>query len=101
MESPTLENPMKNCFKLQIKKDGPFATLSSKFDSGNMQKAEMAINNTIVITPANDCSGTEFESHSKGWFYFSVSGIPQHTKQKFIIKKMQNLSSQVYMLLNS
>lgn len=69
--------------------------MTSDFDSGNMASAELGLNNCIVITPANDCASSDNPSHSKGWFYFRVSGVPLHTRIKFIIKKMQQLSSQV------
>lgn len=60
-----------------------------------MASAEVGLNSSIIITPANDCAASENPSHSKGWFYFSVLGVPLHTKIKFIIKKMQQLSAQV------
>lgn len=49
----------------------------------------------IIITPAFDCSGTEYVSHAKGWFYFGVKGLPLQTKHKFVIRKMNQLSTQV------
>ena len=85
----------KNVFSLLIRKEGPIVTLSSHFDSGNLAKAETGLNNSIIITPANDCSDTSFPSHSKGWFYFSVSGVPVNSKLKFIIRKMSPMSTQV------
>lgn len=88
-------HPAKTTFKLQLKKDGPIITLNSNFDSGNMALAEVGLNGSIVITPANDCAANETPSHSKGWFYFSVAGVPLHTKVKFAVKKMQQLSAQV------
>lgn len=88
-------SPMKNIFQLPLRKDGPVITLRSDFDSGNMNLAEIGMNGCIVITPGHDCAGTIFESHSKGWFYFSVCGFGIHAKQKFVIKKMQQLSNQV------
>jgi hypothetical protein len=72
-------------------------TINSNFDSGNMAAAEVGLNSSLVITPANDCAASENPSHSKGWFYFSVSGVSLHTKVKFIIKKMQQLSAQVHL----
>jgi hypothetical protein len=60
-----------------------------------MASAEVGLNSSIIITPANDCAASENPSHSKGWFYFSVSGVPLHAKIKFVIKKMQQLSAQV------
>jgi hypothetical protein len=95
MESSSLSHPAKTVIKLQLKKEGPLITLSSSFDSGNMAAAEVGLNSSIVITPANDCATSDNPSHSKGWFYFSVSGVSPHTKVKFIIKKMQQLSTQV------
>jgi len=61
-----------------------------------MAAAELGLNSSIIITPANDCAATQNPSHSKGWFYFSVCGVSIHTKIKFIIKKMQQLSAQVW-----
>lgn len=60
-----------------------------------MAAAELGLNSSIIITPANDCAASQNPSHSKGWFYFSVCGVSIHTKIKFVIKKMQQLSSQV------
>ncbi len=56
----------------------------------------MGLNNSLIITPANDCAGTEYESHAKGWFYFGVTGLPLYSKQKFIIKKMNAMGNQVH-----
>lgn len=95
MEASSFPHPAKNTFKLQLKKDGPIITLTSNFDSGNMALAEAGLNGAIVITPANDCAASQTPSHSKGWFYFSVSGVPLHAKVKFAVKKMQQLSAQV------
>jgi len=55
------------------------------------------MNQSIIITPSNDCGAHNILSHAKGWFYFSVSGVPLHTKIKFIIRKMQQLNGQVKM----
>ncbi len=95
MEASSSSHPAKTTFKLQPKKDGPIITLSSNFDSGNMALAEVGLNGSIIITPANDCAASETPSHSKGWFYFLVSGVSLHTKVKFVVKKMQQLSAQV------
>ena len=48
----------KNIFTLPLRRDGPLITVSSQFDSGNMLKAEIGLNNALVITPANDCVST-------------------------------------------
>lgn len=85
----------KNTFALSLKKDGSVVTLTSNFDSGNMAKAEIGLNQAVVITPAQDCSTSESPSHSKGWFNFSISGAPLQTKLKFVIKKMSPLATQV------
>jgi hypothetical protein len=95
MQSTIPPQTSKNIFKLQLKKEGTPITLSSNFDSGNMGWAEVGLSNSIIITPANDCAASDNPSHSKGWFYFSVLGVPIHTKVKFIVKKMQQLSAQV------
>lgn len=73
-------------------------TINSNFDSGNAGFAEVGFNQSIVITPANDCAGHGLTSHAKGWFHFSVSGVPLSTKIKFIIKKMQQLNGQVFLI---
>lgn len=101
METSQLQNSSKNSFLIPLRKDGPLVTLSSNFDSGNMAKAELGFNNSIVITPAHDCSTSESPSHSKGWFHFSVSGVPHQTKVKFIIKKMSPMSTLVWLFLFS
>ena len=88
----------KNTFAFSIRKQGPIVTVNSNFDSGNCAKAEVGLNHAIVITPANDCSTTSSPSHAKGWFYFSVSGVPLHSKVKFIIKKMSPMATQVYQM---
>lgn len=52
---------MKNVFTLIIKKEAQNEVIiRSNFDSGNVNKAELGINNIIIITPAHDCAGTEF-----------------------------------------
>lgn len=99
MEASSFPHPAKTTFELQLKKDGPIIMLSSNFDSGNMALAEVGLNGSILITPANDCAANETPSHSKGWFYFSVVGVPLHAKVKFVVKKMQQLSAQVPFLI--
>lgn len=98
MESNQATVGPKNTFSLTIKKDGAVLTLSSSFDSGNMAKAEIGLNQAIIITPAQDCATSENPSHSKGWFHFSVSGVPSQTKLKFVVKKMSPLATQVFAL---
>ena len=95
MEPQYSENPGKNLFTLQTRKDGPSYVIRSNFDSGNIGRLEIGLNSAIVITPANDCMGTEFESHSKGWFYFAFSGHQVGSKIKYVIKRMNQLGSQV------
>jgi hypothetical protein len=51
---PPLTN--KNIFSLPLRKDEPPITISSQFDSGNMLRAEIGLNNALIITPANDCT---------------------------------------------
>ena len=87
---------MKKLFRLLLpNQPSSLITIRSDFDSGNIEKAELGINNMIVLTPAHDCSGTIFESHAKGWFYFAVKGVSTHSKQKFVVKRMTQLSTQV------
>lgn len=50
--------PMKNTFKVQLNKDSAPIYFSSMFDSGNMEKLELGPNNSIILTPAHDCSGS-------------------------------------------
>ena len=88
----------KNTFFLPMRRDGPLLTINSNFDSGNCTKAEIGLNHAIVITPAQDCSTSSSPSHSKGWFYFSVSGVPLHSKLKFVIKKMSPMATQVLLI---
>ena len=88
----------KNTFSLPMKREGPLLTINSNFDSGNCAKAEIGLNHAIVITPAHDCSTSSSPSHSKGWFYFSVSGAPLHAKLKFVIKKMSPMATQVFLM---
>ena len=95
MQSTIPPQTSKNIFKLQLKKEGTPITLSSNFDSGNMGWAEVGLSNSIIITPANDCAASDNPSHSKGWFYFTVSGPPYGAKLKFVIKKMSPLATQV------
>lgn len=95
MEPEYSESPAKNVFSLISRKDGPRLTIRSNFDSGNIAKVEIVANNAIAISPANDCQGTEYESHAKGWFYFGISGAPIGYRQKFIIKRLSQLSNQV------
>lgn len=94
MEASQWDTP-KNTVSLYLRKEAVEITLSSNFDSGNMAKAELGLNNTIVITPAQDCAQFDNPSHSKGWFYFTVSGPPYGVKLKFVIKKMSPLATQV------
>lgn len=91
----TTENGSKNTFNLFLKKEGTLITITSQFDSGNCAKAEIGLNQAIVITPAHDCSLSETPSHSKGWFYFAVAGVPTHSKLKFVIRKMSPMATQV------
>jgi hypothetical protein len=60
-----------------------------------MGRAEVALNGMVVITPAFDCSNTNFVSHAKGWFYFGVSGGTAKYRQKFIVLRMSQLSCNV------
>jgi len=90
----------KNKFLLPLKKEGSMITVSSMFDSGNCAKAEIGLNHAVIITPANDCSTSNNPSHSKGWFHFSVSGAPVHTKVKFVIKRVTPMATQVPASLN-
>ena len=99
METEQPQLTPKNTFSLQLRKEGPMVTVSSNFDSGNMARAEVGLNHAIVITPAQDCSTSLVPSHSKGWFYFSVRGVPVQTKVKFVIKKMSPMSTQVFVCL--
>ena len=85
----------KNTFTLPMRKEGPVLTVSSNFDSGNCAKAEIGLGHSVVITPANDCSTSETPSHSKGWFYFSVTGASLHSKIKFIVKRVSPMATQV------
>ena len=85
----------KNTFRLPLKKEGPMITISSEFDSGNCAKAEIGLNNAVIITPAQDCATTSWPSHSKGWFYFSVSGVPLNNKVKFIVRRVSPMATQV------
>lgn len=59
-----------------------------------MGKVDFVPSNTLVMTPANDCAGTQFEGHSKSWFYFKITGVPLQTNIKFIIKRIHMLTSQ-------
>ena len=59
-----------------------------------MGKVEFVPSNTLVMTPANDCAGTQFEGHSKSWFYFKISGVVPQTSLKFVIKRIHMLASQ-------
>lgn len=56
METTQATVSPKNTVALSLKKDGSIVTLTSDFDSGNMGKAEIGLNQAIVITPAQDCS---------------------------------------------
>lgn len=95
MEVTQWESP-KNTFTINLKKETVDITLTSNFDSGNLAKAELGLNNAIVITPAQDCSQFGNPSHSKGWFHFTVTGPPFGCKLKFIVKKMSPLATQVH-----
>lgn len=50
---------MKNTFKIQLNKDSVPIYFSSMFDSGNMEKLDIGVNNSIVLTPAHDCAGSK------------------------------------------
>lgn len=47
------------------------------------------------MTPANDCAGTEYEGHSKSWFYFKVTGLPVQFVAKFVIRSLHMLATPV------
>ena len=89
----TLGESSKATVRIIPRKDAPTLTLSSDFDSGNMARAEAILNGTILITPAFDCSNTPKPSQCKGWFHFSVAGAVPKYRQKFIVRRMTNLSS--------
>lgn len=95
MEPEYSESPGKNVFTLQLRKDAPRITIRSNFDSGNIGRVELGLNASVVLYPANDCTGSPYESHAKGWFYFGVSGVAVGSRVKFIVKKMNQLGSQV------
>lgn len=82
-----------NTFTLEIK-DHPI-TITSDFDSGNLHQVEFQAPNTFFMIAANDCAGTEYESHSKSWFYFRITGLPMHFVAKFVIRNLHMLASQV------
>ena len=58
MEPDSKMNFNHQTFLLQLKKDAPPIKVRSNFDSGNLAKAEIGLNNSIVLTPSNDCAGT-------------------------------------------
>lgn len=60
MQPQYSEKASKNVFTLQIKKDLQPITIRSNFDSGNIHKLELGLNNSIILTPAHDCAGTEY-----------------------------------------
>lgn len=82
-----------NLFKILIKPEQEI-TISSDFDSGNMGKVDFVPSNTLVMTPANDCAGTEYEGQSKSWFYFKISGVVPQTNLKFVVKRIHMLATQ-------
>ena len=95
MEPEYSENPGKKVYTFQTKKDGPSIIIRSNFDSGNIGKLELGLNGAVLISPANDCTGSEIESHAKGWFHFAVQGAPVGSRLKFVIKRMNQLGTQV------
>lgn len=58
MQTIYSENVNKNIFSVQLKKDEPPITIRSNFDSGNIAKVEIGLNNSIMLSPSNDCAGT-------------------------------------------
>jgi hypothetical protein len=58
MQTIYSENVNKNIFSVQVRKDEPAITIRSNFDSGNIAKVEMGLNNSIILSPSNDCAGT-------------------------------------------
>ena len=48
-----------------------------------------------MVTPAFDCANSGRPSHSKGWFYFGVAGGVAKLRQKFVVRRMSNLSCNV------
>lgn len=59
-----------------------------------MGKVELLSPNILVMTPANDCAGTEYEGHCKSWFYFKISGTQPQMILKFVVKRIHMLASQ-------
>ncbi len=71
-------------------KDSPFVVFSSNFDSGNCNLVKYIEPWNFELTTAHDCSGTEYQTHSKTWFYFCVRGVPKNQRVKLIIRDLNN-----------
>lgn len=66
-------------------------TISSDFDSGNLQKCVQLSKTSYNIYISEDCVPYSSESGNyRTWFYFSVSGVPEGESLSFTIKNMNN-----------
>ncbi|GBG27948.1 Cytosolic carboxypeptidase-like protein 5 [Hondaea fermentalgiana] len=77
------------------------ARVRSNFDAGNLGGAEFlnakpgSQRPRLRVWPAADCEDTEFETHSRTWFYFGVTGLPTGAKVEIEIVHM-NMQKALY-----
>lgn len=95
MQDTLVKSTSKGVYCIQVRKGETPLTIRSNFDSGNTAKVELGLNNSIIVTPANDCANSSYESHAKGWFYFGVMGHVAGSRYKFVIKSINQLGGQV------
>lgn len=83
-------------FKFYLGSRERYITISSDFDSGNIDVVRQISEFQYRLSSVHDGSFTDHRVNSKSWFFFSVVGFPANTKGKFIVGKVQTLQGMYY-----